>query len=178
MERSHMVVGVCAVALAGAATGASINTTPIHDAIGGLTIASQHPAPAPGPDAYARDAAPVDQYALVTPQGRFEVGELRDRGLYSQQRFGGYWRDAVYHEPSYAVSPPDYRYVDEDSDPPSAPAQAASDPGGDGLDEADALPPPRVAAVNAKPLAPPVEQPVAIPVKPRMIDVSAVLASR
>lgn len=30
-----------------------------------------------------------DQYALVTPEGRFETGELSTRGLYSQDRFGG-----------------------------------------------------------------------------------------
>jgi hypothetical protein len=169
MERSHMVVGACAVALAGAITGASINTTPIHDSIGGFAIASQHPAPVSPPDAYARVAAPVDQYALVTPQGRVEVGELRDRGLYSQARFGGAWRDAVYREPAYDVVPADYRYVDEQPD--AAPAAAP-------LPAAPALPPPKVKAVNAAPLVPAQEQPIAIPVQPRMIDVSAVLASR
>lgn len=170
MERTHMAVGAFAVALAGAITGASINTTPIHDSIGGLTIASLHPAPASSPADYARVAAPVDQYALVTPQGRFEVGELRDRGLYSQARFGGEWRGAFYREPAYDVIPADYRYVDEQP----GPAPAAADP----QPAAPALPPPKVTVADAKPLAPPKEQPIALPVQPRMIDVSAVLASR
>lgn len=31
-----------------------------------------------------------DHYPIVTPQGRFSVDELSERGLYSQARFGGY----------------------------------------------------------------------------------------
>ena len=39
---------------------------------------------------YRQDRALPDHYPLVTPQGRFEVHELADRGLYSQARYAPY----------------------------------------------------------------------------------------
>ncbi|MCH2486758.1 MAG: hypothetical protein MK010_03310 [Erythrobacter sp.] len=33
---------------------------------------------------------PPDQYAIETPEGRFEVGELRERGLYRNRRYSAY----------------------------------------------------------------------------------------
>ena len=50
--------------------------------------------------------APPDHYAINTPEGRFDVAELSNRGIYSQRRFG--WREAQWTPPpmpDYSVEP-------------------------------------------------------------------------
>lgn len=105
MKATPLFLGACAVAsLAGAVSGAAINTSVIQHAgvgAGGL------PSPSFAFDASdtglaAQEALP-DHYALVTPDGRVEVAELANRGLYAQQRFG--WREAEWAPPPVPAFP-------------------------------------------------------------------------
>jgi hypothetical protein len=59
-----------------------------------------------------QQASLPDHYPIVTPQGRFEVHELRDRGLYRQARYvdpyqGTGWDvyAGEYDDPQYAAAP-------------------------------------------------------------------------
>ena len=80
---------VAAIACGGAVLGENVGRSEIISRHGERTapIADYRASDAAAPR--IRDAVP-DQYAITTPQGRYEVGELAQRGLYSQARFGGY----------------------------------------------------------------------------------------
>ena len=80
----YIAGAVAVVAIGGAVAGAAIDTTPrqIHDSIqttGNNAIAFDR--------SDSRDAAPANHYALETRDGTYEVAELRERGLYSQDRY-------------------------------------------------------------------------------------------
>lgn len=162
MQRAHLVLGACAVAIAGAATGASINTNPLDRGLDAWDHLLRHEVPAASLEQFARMAAPVDQYAIVTPRGRFEVAELRDRGLYSQHRFGASWSEPEHVEPPYEIAAADYRYVEDASSPFEQPPAEDFDAGD--------------LSKGAAPLA--LAQPATLTVRPRSIDVAAALASR
>lgn len=72
------------VAIGGAVAGGAIDTTPrkIHDSF---------PVPGTGMSVGDRDQArriSANHYPLRTPEETVEVAELRERGLYSQKRYG------------------------------------------------------------------------------------------
>lgn len=80
-------------ATGGAVVGAQIGQSPIlqRDGIGGERPSYDFQAEY---DEGIRSGSafddPPDQYAIQTPEGRFEVGELRDRGLYRNRRRSAY----------------------------------------------------------------------------------------
>lgn len=78
-----IVGAVAVVAIGGAVAGAAIDTTPRR-------VLAETPLPGPGPIAIddKRRALPAaDHYPLEADGKTYEVAELRDRGLYSQDRF-------------------------------------------------------------------------------------------
>ena len=78
-----IVGAVAVVAIGGAVAGAAIDTTPRR-------IHAETPLPGPGPiaiDDKRRALPPADHYPLEANGKTYEVAELRDRGLYSQERF-------------------------------------------------------------------------------------------
>jgi len=146
-----MFLGACALAsIAGAVGGATINTHPIQKAgIGSEMLPHTDFAFDPS-DSGLPEAAPPDQYAMNTPEGRIEIPELSTRGLYSQQRFG--WRQASYEPPPLPEWPEPKGEWDRTA-PESEPAYGEPEP--------------------AEPDAP--AQPEAV--TPRVIDVAAELAA-
>ena len=172
MQRSHMVVGACAAALAGAVCGASIDTTPLPRGIDAWDHIPRHQFTDAELALEAQGEALPDHSPLVTPQGRFEVGELRDRGLYRNRRFGmaAAWADwSDMPEPAYHVAAADYSYVPDD--PAPEPQRTAARTA-----KSDA---PVVRATSAEPLAAPeISEPVELPVTPRAINVATALAAR
>ncbi|MGX7953148.1 hypothetical protein ACWPM1_11360 [Tsuneonella sp. HG249] len=144
-------LGACAlVSIAGAVGGATINTQPIQRAgIGSEMLPRTDFAFDPSDDGLPREAPP-EHYAMNTPEGRIEVAELADRGLYSQQRFG--WSEVAYEPPP----------------PPAWP-----EPSGEWTTEVASAEP----GIDQEPARPPEEMPREEPVNPRIIDVSAELAS-
>lgn len=163
-----MIAAAGIAALAGAVSGATINTKPLARGID----AWQH---VPRAEFAARELEREtyrtdlpDHYPLITPQGRIEVAELRDHGLYRNRRYGlsGGWYEPA-EEPAYHVVEADYRYVPDDfardAPPPPPPAWGQRDR-------------PVALAAAAEPLS--LEQPVELAVQPRVIDVSAELAAR
>lgn len=173
MQRIHLAVGACVAALAGAVSGATINTTPLARGIDGWDHVPRHELSDSAIEAEERSAALPDHYPLITPNGRIEVSELRDHGLYRNRRYGARWTAGWYEpdeEPAYTVVEADYRYVPDErfdsmrrtATPVPAPAQPLD------LEE------PALLAADAAPMVPAqVAQ-----VKPRTIDVTAALAAR
>jgi hypothetical protein len=99
MQATPLFLGACALAsIAGVLSGATINTRPIqHGGIGMEEIVRPAIAFSATESGLSEQVALPDHYAVNTPHGRFEVGELANRGLYAQQRFG--WRDAAWTPP-------------------------------------------------------------------------------
>lgn len=172
MDNKHLAVAAAAAALAGAVSGAAIDKTPLQR---GADAWDQLPRYEIGESDFAalearRDTP--DHYPIVTPQGRFEVAELRDRGLYRNRRFGMQWTSdwPEYPEPAYEVAAADYEYLPPEPAPrrpvlaPASASETASERA------------PAILAANAEPLAG--EAAPAIEVRPRTIDVAATLASR
>lgn len=78
-----IVGAVAVVAIGGAVAGAAIDTTPRQ-------IHAETPLPGPGPitiDDKRRALGAADHYPLRANGKTYEVAELRERGLYSQERF-------------------------------------------------------------------------------------------
>ncbi|GGD88740.1 hypothetical protein GCM10011515_05520 [Tsuneonella deserti] len=99
MQATPLFLGACALAsIAGVVSGATINTRPIqHAGIGMEEIV--RPAiqfGAAGSELSEQVSLP-DHYAMRTPEGIVEVGELSMRGIYAQRRFG--WRQAQWAPP-------------------------------------------------------------------------------
>ncbi len=169
MRSIHLIAGACAAALFGAVTGASMPTDPLNR---GIDAWDRLPPPDFGEDdltGLSEPEALPDHYPIITPRGRFEVAELRDRGLYRNRRFGSdpNWIDG--DEPAYEVAEVDYRYVpDEEFD--YAPMPPKPQPG---EDKALAL-----AAAEQGALVAPVAKPRAIAAGARVIDVPVELAAR
>lgn len=154
MQATHLFLGACALAsVGGVVGGTTINTRPIQH--GGIGMDEIHrpaiavDAAAPG---IADQVALPDHYALQTPAGRFQVGELSTRGLYAQRRFG--WRDAA-----WTPSP------DPLLDEPEADANWSASP----ADLGD---------VSVEPVLDQSIAPAAISGSARMIDVQSELASQ
>lgn len=102
MKATPFFLGACVLAsIAGAVGGATTNTDPIRHAGIGMDMLPER-AIAYGQENGIEQAALPDHYAIVTPTGRYGVGELANRGLYAQKRFAdfetGYEEVA---EPSY-----------------------------------------------------------------------------
>jgi len=109
MQATALFAGALAVAtFAGAIGGASISTVPIS--LGGDPLGNvpRHPIDMATAGAAAYASQP-DHYAIETREGRFEVGELGNRGLYSQARYQ--WHDPVpaeFYDMAQEVHVPDY----------------------------------------------------------------------
>ncbi|ANY21251.1 hypothetical protein A6F68_02761 [Tsuneonella dongtanensis] len=119
MKATPLFLGACVLAsIAGAVGGATTNTTPIQNGGIGMDMLPQQTIAFDPADSGQPQAALPDQYAIVTPAGRFEVGELSTRGLYAQQRFA--WREAAY-------SPPAEPLFEEEHSPSANPEMAVID---------------------------------------------------
>ena len=78
-------------ATGGAVIGAQIGETGIirHASVGGERPQYDFQADYDRPNLARTDERPPDHYAIETPEGHFEVGELRERGLYRNRRYSG-----------------------------------------------------------------------------------------
>lgn len=105
MQATPLFLTACALAsIGGIVSGATINTRLIeHGGIGMAEIDRPAIAFDASDTGLSDQVAPPDHYALNTPAGRFEVGELANRGLYAQRRFG--WREAQFAPPPEAPLP-------------------------------------------------------------------------
>lgn len=127
MKATPAFLGACAFAsMAGALSGAATNTTPIQNGGIGMDMLPERAfAFDPRETAEPQPALP-DHYPIVTPAGRFDVGELATRGLYAQQRFG--WREVDYSppppEPAFEPDPVEHSEVP----PPAIEAQPLTPP--------------------------------------------------
>lgn len=84
MKATPLFLGACALAsIAGALSGATTNTTPIQNGGIGMDMLPERAFAFASHGNALPDAALPDQYAIVTPAGRFDVGELATRGLYA-----------------------------------------------------------------------------------------------
>ena len=96
------------VAIGGAAMGGAIDTTPRQIFESGATI------PAGSGISYEnnrREMPAANHYPLEAGNERYEVAELRERGLYSQDRYAGsYYREA----PQASVDQFDYAAAEAD----------------------------------------------------------------
>lgn len=126
-----------ACAMGGAVAGSALGSTPILDRPTLTSFYASH-ADAQAPGA-ARDTPP-DHYPLVTRAGTVPVGELGQRGLYSQARYRTTFAaigssEAPYPEDNYS-SPLPGREVT----PAPAPANDEGRAGGEAVAEAPAAP--------------------------------------
>jgi hypothetical protein len=157
MQATPLFLSACAlVSIAGVVSGTTINTRPIqHAGIGMDEINRPAIAFDPSDTGLSEQVALPDHYALRTPEGKFEVGELAMRGLYAQRRFG--WRDAAW------TPPPEPVFAEPTADPEWS-ASAA-----DLAEEAETV---------ARQTADPSAAEPAPAGQPRIIDVQSELASR
>lgn len=162
MQSIRLFVGACAAVLLGAVTGASIDTTPLERRGDAGDLISRPEASAAEFEANAEPQALPDHYPLITPQGRFEVEELRLRGLYRNRRFAmsSWWVDDF--EPAYEVAAADYRYLPYDTPEPEPATSVRTPPSEE----------PPVLAVDAAPLA--AGELPQVSVKPRTVEVAAI----
>ena len=155
MKATPLFLGACALAsIVGAVGGTTINTSPLQGAGLGSAMIAQRAVVADASDYGHQQEILPDHYAMTTPEGRIDVSDLANRGLYAQQRYG--WQTATYEEPV---------------EPELAPENLEDL----GLEEPASLPD------NAHEAAgPPLDlaTPTNVQVTPRMIDVAAVLAVR
>ncbi|MFN6934933.1 MAG: hypothetical protein ACK4NZ_07255 [Tsuneonella sp.] len=87
MKATPFFLGACILAsIAGAVGGATTNTDPIRHAGIGMDMLPERAIALGGENRIQQVALP-DHYAIVTPTGRYGVGELANRGLYAQKRF-------------------------------------------------------------------------------------------
>jgi hypothetical protein len=105
MQATPLFLTACALAsIGGVVSGATINTRLIqHGGVGTEEINRPAIAFDASDTGLSDQVALPDHYALNTPAGRFEVGELSNRGLYAQRRFG--WREAQFAPPPEAPLP-------------------------------------------------------------------------
>ena len=130
-------IAIMAIVLGGAATGSAIGATSIKTR---SDHAYTKPAtPMLGQPTARLASAPPDHYPIDTPGGRYEVYELRDRGLYRNARFGSgdrfggetpRYAEAAVYETAYepVVVPierdPGVRAADTTATPPAARPEA------------------------------------------------------
>lgn len=183
MRPHHLVAGACAAAIFGAVTGAAIRTEPLER---GVDAWDQIPHPDTESESRTKLSEPEmlpDHYPLVTPRGRFEVAELRDRGLYRNHRFGSgpHWIEDP--EPAYDLASVDYQYLPIDDYEPG-PVRTASEARAAAREALEAAPPPEeepvvLAAAEEQPLAPPpLAEPPALAGEAGTIELPAELATR
>jgi len=112
-------------ATGGAVIGAQIGETDIirHASVGGERPQYDFQADYDRPNFARTNERPPDQYAIETPEGRFDVGELRERGLYRNRRHSAYdaalaAEDAAWERDMAALSSdnwqPDPRFADRE----------------------------------------------------------------
>lgn len=112
-----LLAAAAIVGIAGAASGAVIGLAPVlkRTAIGGERPASDFGGSPPADLVGTRDLPP-DRFAIETPTGRFEVAELRDRGLHRNRRPSTYDRaldaDLAGWDRSDSPSEPDPAFAD------------------------------------------------------------------
>lgn len=106
MKATPFFLGACVLAsIAGAVGGATTNTDPIQHAGIGMDMLPERAIAFGGENRMQQTALP-DHYAIVTPTGRYGVGELANRGLYAQKRFADFgtgYEETV--EPAYQPGP-------------------------------------------------------------------------
>jgi len=105
MRPSPQFLGaLAAVLIAGISGGAVLGKVPPMRQVG---VADMFPAAHVQPGGWPRadGPPPPDQYAIVTPEGRFEIEELSDRGLYRAQRVA--W-DRAWEQTAYAQADAGY----------------------------------------------------------------------
>lgn len=172
MQRTQMIVAAGVAALGGAVSGAAINTKPLPRGFDAWDHVARPELTASQFEVEDHRPPPPNHYPLVTPQGRIEVAELRNHGLYRNRRFafvGGWYEPA--EEPAFHMVEADYQYVPDDFSGDASPPPAAPPP------RPSAAPERTVAtAADAEPLD--LEEPVELAVKPRVINVPAELAGR
>ena len=143
MKATPMFLGACAlVSIAGVVSGATINTDPIQRGSVGMDQINRPGIDFASDNGLSDQVAPPDHYAINTPQGRFDVAELSNRGIYSQRRFG--WREAQWTPPpqSAFTGEPQSEWsergtelaspVAPDENAPSPPPQVPADSGDQG----------------------------------------------
>jgi len=162
MRPSPQFLGaLAAVLVAGVTGGAMLGKVPPMRQIGLTDMFPTAHGPSYAGMQFADGPAPPDQYAIVTPEGRFEIEELSDRGLYRAQRVA--W-DRAYPEPVYVDLAAAYQQVSyTQPDEPLDLAEPAT------IDDAPAAEEP--AEVTR-------EQPALASSGFRVIDVTAELAAR
>jgi hypothetical protein len=112
-------------ATGGAVIGAQIGETGIirHASVGGERPQYDFQADYDRPNLARTDERPPDHYAIETPEGHFEVGELRERGLYRNRRYSAYdaalaAEDRAWEQDMAALSSddwqPDPRFADRE----------------------------------------------------------------
>lgn len=83
MTTKPWFLGACAAAcIAGAVGGATMPTSPKQDRSDILDEIPQHEIAMPSAEQARKMIAPRNHYALETPEGRIEVAELSEHGLY------------------------------------------------------------------------------------------------
>jgi hypothetical protein len=131
MKTTPLILGACtAVAIAGAAMGSAINTTPLsHGPREWLDSIPKHEAAFGPQSGIDRVTQTPTQYALDTPQGRFEVGELAMRGRFARRSelAARYDRD-VPADPSLAEIERIERAALEPFPKPSSPVRVTGQP--------------------------------------------------
>ncbi|KZY58386.1 hypothetical protein A3736_03310 [Erythrobacter sp. HI0063] len=97
MRLAPKIAFAAAVIAIGGATGGAVIGAQIGDAeilqrasVGGERPGYDFQADSDAPSLARTAERPADQYAIETPEGRFEVGELRNRGLYRNRRYSHY----------------------------------------------------------------------------------------
>jgi hypothetical protein len=103
MRTSPALLGaIAAVLVTGVACGAELGKVPPMRQAGIDTVLPESRTPAAlWEPRFVRPAQ--DQYAIDTPEGRFEVHELSDRGLYRTARFSQTFAYAQAYEPNAAA---------------------------------------------------------------------------
>lgn len=152
---------VTAVLVTGVGSGALIGNVPPIRQIGleDVIPEARHVA-----SAFPQEPAPRDQYPIETPEGRFEIEELSERGLYRNARFA--WSYA-YDDPASLELEAAYAQVPDA--PPAAELPTVTEADETVADPA-ADPPPEAADAQTGPAV--------ASAGPRIVDVAAELAEQ
>ena len=171
-----LVVTGAVIAIAGAVSGAAIGGTSVkyqklsHDSLPEAAI--QH---AKAERGEASEPLP-NHYAIETPEGRFEVAELRSRGLYRNERYQRtYYRTDLFEETvGLDAQQPDLAAASRNAATEAAAMAERVEPSVATVETTQAQ------RASTLPKAPLFEQPRAepAPAQAKMIDVSAELPSR
>lgn len=93
-----ILMGAIVISASGASAGAAIGSTAMQSRHGFDYEMPQQPHPAERAQVETTPVILPDHYPITTPRGRFEVAELRERGLYASRRFR-----TPYEEPPVSV---------------------------------------------------------------------------